>query len=219
MKVAKAIGQGEAERRMSCRILSVAAIPLALCAASVRSFAPSSHGVSTPHRIKAAQDVLLHSPPGASTRACAGRGSYKPKGRSATHLHADIIITTPTPDEAADMGARDWPQQAKNAPGWSESVPDDAVVTRYILSGRGTVSTTSSGDRSGKTNKSSSPRRKIGPGSLVEITGPANVDWTVEAGEEMIVLTPGYEEAGLLLGVAGAFVVLCGVLVATAGGS
>ena len=214
MKVAKAIGQGEAERRMSCRILSVAAIPLALCAASVRSFAPSSHGVSTPHRIKAAQDVLLNTPP-AFTRECAGTGTCRP----ATHLNAEMTITTPTPDEAADMGARDWPQQVKSSPGWSESVPDDAVVTRYILSGRGTVSTSSSGDRTGKTNKSSSPRRKIGPGSLVEITGPTDVDWTVEAGEEMIVLTPGYEEAGLLLGVAGAFLVLCGVLVATAGGS
>ena len=125
--------------------------------------------------------------------------------------------STPTPDEAAGMGARDWSQQAKSSPGWSESIPDDAVVTRYILSGRGAVSTSSSGD--GPENTRGSPRRKIGPGSLVEITGPADVNWTVEAGEEMIVLTPGYEEAGLLLGVAGAFVVLCGVLVATAGGS
>ena len=160
--------------------------------------------------------MLLHSPP-AFTRECADTGSHKPTGRPATHLHADITISTPTPDEAAEMGARDWPQQAKGAPGWSESVPDDAVVTRYILSGRGTVSYSSSGDGSGKTR--GSPRRKIGPGSLVEITGPTDVDWTVEAGEEMLVLTPGYEEAGLLLGVAGAFVVLCGVLVATAGGS
>ena len=202
---------------MSCRITFVVAILFAFCAANVRSFAPSSHGVSTPHRIKAAQDVLLNSPPAASRRACAGTGSYKPTGRPATHLHAGITISTPTPDEAAEMGARDWPQQAKSSPGWSETVPDDAVVTRYILSGRGTVSYSSSGDGSGKTR--GSPRRKIGPGSLVEITGPTDVDWTVEAGEEMIVLTPGYEEAGLLLGVAGAFLVLCGVLVATAGGS
>jgi len=203
---------------MSCRITFVVAILFAFCAANVRSFAPSSHGVSTPHRIKAAQDVLLHSPPAAATRACAfGIGTGTTSSRPATHLHAAITISTPTPDEAADMGARDWPQQAKSSPGWSESVPDDAVVIRYILSGRGTVSYSSSGDGSGKTR--GSPRRKIGPGGLVEITGPTDVDWTVEAGEEMIVLTPGYEEAGLLLGVAGAFLVLCGVLVATAGGS
>jgi len=198
---------------MSRRILFVVAISLAFCVANVQSFAPSSHGVSThAHRIKAAQDVLLNSPP-AFTIACAGTGTAGTCSRPATHLHADMTITTPTPDEAADMGARDWPQQTRSAPGWSESVPDDAVVTRYILSGRGTVSSTAGDGRGG------SPRRNIGPGTLVEITGPADVDWTVEAGEEMIVLTPGYEEAGLLLGVAGAFVVLCGVLVATAGGS
>ena len=197
---------------MSRRILFVVAISLAFCVANVQSFAPSSHGVSThAHRIKAAQDVLHNSPP-AFTRACAGTGTAGTCTRPATHLHADMTITTPTPDEAADMGARDWPQQARNAPGWSETVSDDAVVTRYILSGRGTVSSSEDGTRS-------TPRRSIGPGTLIEITGPADVDWTVEAGEKMIVLTPGYEEAGLLLGVAGAFVVLCGVLVATAGGS
>ena len=106
------------------------------------------------------------------------------------------------------MGARDWPQQFKNS-AWSETVADDKTVTRYILSGQGTVSSADANVQN----------RRIGPGSLVEITGPANVEWSVNDGEEMIVLTPGYEEAGLLLGVAGAFVVLCGVLVATAGGN
>ena len=121
---------------------------------------------------------------------------------------ANVDISTPTPDEAAEMGARDWPQQFKKA-GWSETVAEDKVVTRYILSGHGTVSSADA----------NVPKRRIGPGTLVEITGPANVEWNVNDGDEMIVLTPGYEEAGLLLGVAGAFVVLCGVLVATAGGN
>jgi len=121
-------------------------------------------------------------------------------------------VTTPTPDEAAALGARDWPQQFKNAD-WSESVPADKSVTRYILSGRGTVSSSPS-DGSGSGNNS----RKIGPGTLIEITGPAQVEWTVAKGDDIIVLTPGYEEGGLLLAVAGALVVLCGVLVATAGG-
>lgn len=106
------------------------------------------------------------------------------------------------------MGARDWPQQFKKS-AWSETVADDKTVTRYILSGQGTVSSADANVQN----------RRIGPGSLVEITGPANVEWSVNDGEEMIVLTPGYEEAGLLLGVAGAFVVLCGVLVATGGGN
>lgn len=106
------------------------------------------------------------------------------------------------------MGARDWPQQFKNS-GWSEIVPEEKVVTRYILSGQGAVSSSDANVQN----------RRIGPGTLVEITGPASVEWSVNDGDEMIVLTPGYEQTGLLLGVGGAFVVLCGVLVATAGGN
>lgn len=169
----------------SNRILLLAAISLALGIANVESFAPVSSNFAS--RQITSQDVL----------------------ESMTQLDAaNMDISTPTPDEAAEMGARDWPQQFKNSD-WSETVPDDKIVTRYILSGQGTVSSADANVQ----------KRRIGPGTLVEITGPANVEWSVNDGDEMIVLTPGYEEAGLLLGVAGAFVVLCGVLVATAGGN
>ena len=163
----------------------LALITLAFCIAKVESFAPiSSNYVSRQIR---ARYVL----------------------ESMTQLDAaNMDISTPTPDEAAEMGARDWPQQFKNSD-WSETVPEDKIVMRYILSGQGTVSSADANVQN----------KRIGPGTLVEITGPANVDWSVDAGVEMIVLTPGYEEAGLLFGVAGAFVVLCGVLVATAGGN
>ena len=166
-------------------IFFLALIALAFCIAKVDSFVLISTNLAS-RQIKA-KDVL----------------------DSITQLDAaNMDISTPTPDEAAEMGARDWPQQFKNS-NWSETVADDKTVTRYILSGQGSVSSADANIQ----------KRRIGPGTLVEITGPANVDWSVDAGDEIIVLTPGYEEAGLLLGVAGAFVVLCGVLVATAGGN
>ena len=166
-------------------IFFLALITLAFCIEKVESFVPISSNSAS--RQITSQDVL----------------------ESMTQLDAaNMDITTPTPDEAAEMGARDWPQQFKKSD-WSETVPDDKTVTRYILSGQGTVSSTDANIQ----------KRRIGPGTLLEITGPANVEWSVNDGDEMIVLTPGYEEAGLLLGVAGAFVVLCGVLVATAGGN
>ena len=169
----------------SNRIFLLALITLAFCIAKVESFVPITSNFA-PIQIRA-QDVL----------------------ESMTQLDAaNMDISTPTPDEAAEMGARDWPQQFKNSD-WSESVPEAKTVLRYILSGQGSVSSVDANIQ----------KRRIGPGTLVEITGPANVDWNVDAGDEIIVLTPGYEEAGLLLGVAGAFVVLCGVLVATAGGN
>ena len=171
--------------KMSNRnIILLAAVSLVACIAKVESFAPKLTAASNQIR---AQHVL----------------------DSTTKLDAaNMDISTPTPDEAAEMGARDWPQQFKKA-GWSETVADDKVMIRYILSGQGTVSSVDANVQN----------RRVGPGTLVEITGPANVEWSVNGGDEMIVLTPGYEEAGLLLGVAGAFVVLCGVLVATAGGN
>ncbi len=172
----------------SNHVLLLAAISLAWCIANVESFVPISSNYAVSTKQIRAQYVLES---------------------IATQLDAaNVDISTPTPDEAAEMGARDWPQQFKKA-GWSETVAEDKVVIRYILSGHGTVSSADA----------NVPKQQIGPGTLVEITGPTNVDWNVNDGDEMIVLTPGYEEAGLLLGVAGAFVVLCGVLVATAGGN
>jgi hypothetical protein len=55
----------------------------------------------------------------------------------------------------------------------------------------------------------------VGPGALLEVSGPASLVW--EAKSEMIVLTPGFEEGGKLIGVALALVVMCGALVAGVG--
>ena len=53
-------------------------------------------------------------------------------------------------------------------------------------------------------------RVNVGPGSLVELTGsgPASLVWKTEPLEsDMILLTPGYEQFGTLLGVGGVLVV------------
>jgi len=155
--------------------------------------------------------------------ATTGTATSQRRREGVSPLHqSNIDITTPNPDDAADLGARDWPQRLRRGPGWSERVAEEQVATRYILDGSGSVSVSLLNKAGGTVISSTS--RTIGPGTLIEITGPAEVDWTVDAERssgdegEMIVLTPGYEEAGLLVGVAAAFVVLCGVLVATAGG-
>ena len=58
------------------------------------------------------------------------------------------------------------------------------------------------------------------PGLLVQVAGPAILCWKNEGaakGEEVIVLTPGFEEGGALAGVAIGLVLLCGALIAGVG--
>lgn len=113
--------------------------------------------------------------------------------RPISPLFATVSITTPSPDDAADMGIREWPQQTKNAGSWSETVDDGESLVRYVLDGTGSVSI------DGQVNS-------VGPGSLIEVTGQATLDWTGK--EAMIILTPGYEQTGLLVGVAALLVIL-----------
>jgi quercetin dioxygenase-like cupin family protein len=75
---------------------------------------------------------------------------------------------------------------------------------RYVLDGKGTV--TIDDDQ----------QQNVGPGSLVEVSGPAALVW--ETSSEMLVLTPGFEEGGKLIAVALVLVVLCGSLIAGVGG-
>jgi hypothetical protein len=76
-------------------------------------------------------------------------------------------------------------------------------MIRYVLDGKGTVVTDD-----GK-------RMTVGPGALLEVFGPTSLTW--ETPNEMIVLTPGFEEGGKLLGVAAALVILCGAMIAGVG--
>jgi hypothetical protein len=141
-----------------------------------------------------------------------GRAFCGPAFRT-TALTASVDISTPSPEEAANLGVRDWPQQLKKG-AWTEQVGGGQTVVRYVLDGTGIVETTTS-DETGTDKKQ---RTSVGPGSLMEVAGEASLSWEASSGE-MIILTPGYEEGGKLLGVAVAMVVLCGALVAGVGGS
>jgi hypothetical protein len=142
-----------------------------------------------------------------------------------------VVIQTPSSEEAASMGIREWPQQVKSkGMSWSEEVNTDTNVVRYILDGRGTLEICSvvvvprkvEEDSSVSANAAKPTHREVTtivePGTLIQVHGPATLQWT--ALEEMIVLTPGFEEGGLFAGVIVAVLALFGALmVGTTSGS
>ena len=139
------------------------------------------------------------------------------------YLSSSSSFSTPTQEQSVALGIREWPQQTKSQSTWSEQVKDGQSLTRYILQGEGeltialeelTTTTTTT-----KTTKKASPqRKKIIPGLLVEVTGPATLNWVKKDAEDVIIiLTPGYEQGGLLIGVASGLIVLCGALIAGVG--
>lgn len=115
----------------------------------------------------------------------------------------NVVISNPSPDNAAEMGIREWPQQTRSG-SWQETVQQDATVVRYILEGTGTLCI--------KTLEREK-QNKIGPGTLIEASGQCDLIWDVKENQEMIVLTPGYEEGGKLAVVAIGLIALCIALV------
>ena len=119
-----------------------------------------------------------------------------------------VQVTAPSPDEAAEMGIRDWPQQLKKGV-WDEIVAEDRTVIRYVLDGTGSVEIIAGESEATQT-------AKVGPGTLVEVTGKASLSWKIDT-NEMIILTPGFEEGGTLLAVAVAVIGIFGALLAGVG--
>ena len=117
----------------------------------------------------------------------------------------DVTLTTPSQGEAESLGIREWPQQAKSKGTFEESCKEGQTLVRYILDGQGSVEVADSDE---------SKQISVAPGSLVEVKGEATLSWSVTS-NEMIILTPGFEQVGLFAGVAVAMVVLLGALVAT----
>ena len=107
---------------------------------------------------------------------------------TATRLMAAsaIDISNPSPEEAAEMGIREWPSQSRGVGRWSEACQDDQTLVRYILEGRGSL------ELDGGTYA-------LQPGTLIEVTGDTTLEW--EATSPMIVLTPGFEQVGAFVGV------------------
>jgi hypothetical protein len=112
-----------------------------------------------------------------------------------------LKISSLSPNEAVNLGIREWPQQVKRGT-FTEDVKEGAVATRYVLEGSATVSTTSD-----------SAIRILTPGTLLEVTGPTTLQWKVTS-DETILLTPGYEEGGKLAAVALGLATLCGAILA-----
>eukprot|EP00978_Attheya_sp_CCMP212_P034608 scaffold145776_cov40-Attheya_sp.AAC.1 len=125
-----------------------------------------------------------------------------------------VEVKFPNQEEAVALGAREWPQQVKRGI-WSERVANGVPAARYVLDGTGSIAVTLLGD-DGMTPKTNIPTtHMLVPGSLIEAMGPATIDWNVD--EEMIVLTPGYEQGNLLAVVAATLVVLTALLVSGVG--
>eukprot|EP01083_Nonionella_stella_P019693 54687_1 len=101
--------------------------------------------------------------------------------------NSPVEITFPTPEAAASMGMRDWPQQFHSTT-WSDSVSEGSIATRYVLDGKGRV-TIDYYDDDGVMQRIKSQR--VYTGTLVEVDGEANLTWEVDDEKEgMIVLTP-----------------------------
>ena len=94
------------------------------------------------------------------------------------------------------MGIREWPQQQKRGE-WKERVQNGQTLVRYVLDGKGSVTIT---------DAESSKTAAVAPGSLIEVADEATLEWTAPG--NLLILTPGYEEAGLFVGVLAALVVL-----------
>ncbi|CAM9291332.1 unnamed protein product [Heterosigma akashiwo] len=116
-----------------------------------------------------------------------------------------VKVSAPTPEEAAKMGAREWPQNIRKG-AWSEDVGEGKV--RYVLQGEGTLDVMESA-----VQESSS--FQVGPGTLVEVESECTLNWNINDTEEMVILTPGYEDGKALIGIAALFAIGLGALVAS----
>lgn len=106
----------------------------------------------------------------------------------------------PSQEESESLGIREWPQQTKTS-AWKDEVSEDQTIVRYILQGSGTLYVDGS-------------NAKFNTGMLVEVEGPATLEWDKNDGEDVIILTPGYETGGLFVGVIIGFIGMVAALVA-----
>mmetsp|Transcript_13825 Transcript_13825/g.28533 ORF Transcript_13825/g.28533 Transcript_13825/m.28533 type:complete len:196 (+) Transcript_13825:154-741(+) len=119
---------------------------------------------------------------------------------SSSLMMSRIRTSVPSQAKCEELGVREWPQQSKKG-SWSENVPPENSLFRYVLEGSGSL-------------EIDDQTLSVTPGTLVEIqegSPELRLDWTSDT-EEMILLTPGFEEGGVFLGVIAGILVLFGVL-------
>jgi hypothetical protein len=123
------------------------------------------------------------------------------RAHSAHILHAVPKYTMPSQEESVELGIREWPQQTKSS-SWTDDAKEGQTLVRYILQGSGTVTV------NGKDS------RRFMTGMLMEVEGPVTLEWEKDDGEDVIILTPGYENGGLLVGAFLGFMGMVAALVA-----
>lgn len=116
-------------------------------------------------------------------------------------LHATPKYTMPSQEESVDLGIREWPQQTKSS-SWDEEAKEGQTLVRYVLQGSGSVTV------------NGQAAKKFMTGMLMEVDGPASLQWNKDDGEDVILLTPGFENGGLFAGALIGFVAMVGALVA-----
>lgn len=121
-------------------------------------------------------------------------------------LMADVSVTSPSPDDAAAMGIREWPQQLKKG-SWEEKSNEGQTLVRYVLDGTGVLEI--------ETDDLPKTTNKLSSGTLVEVSGESSLSW--RADDEMIILTPGFEEGGKFIGVILVMLLTFGALLAGGG--
>eukprot|EP00555_Chaetoceros_dichaeta_P005253 CAMPEP_0198265586 /NCGR_PEP_ID=MMETSP1447-20131203/23413_1 /TAXON_ID=420782 /ORGANISM="Chaetoceros dichaeta, Strain CCMP1751" /LENGTH=205 /DNA_ID=CAMNT_0043955155 /DNA_START=50 /DNA_END=667 /DNA_ORIENTATION=- len=122
---------------------------------------------------------------------------------------ANVKITNPSSESAAELGMTEWPQQTKSK-SWEETSAFGETMVRYMLDGRGSLEI-----RERATNEAATSIKKskvtLEPGTLVEVSGEVSLYWNVE--EEMTILTPGSKDGGILIPVVATLIILLGILI------
>ena len=119
-------------------------------------------------------------------------------------------VSVPSQAQCESLGVREWPQQSKKG-SWTETLAPGKSLVRYVLEGTGSLKIV--------TGDGTKPI-SVKPGTLVEIetggdtsSSAVQLEWACDANcSEMILLTPGFEESGVFLGVVAGILVLFGVL-------
>ena len=121
--------------------------------------------------------------------------------RRTTNLFASPKYSMPSQQESEQLGIREWPQQTKSST-WEDQASEGQTLVRYILQGSGTLYVDGSSSK------------RFNTGILVEVDGPVTLKWEKDDGEDVILLTPGFENAGLFAGALVGFVAMVGALLA-----
>lgn len=126
-----------------------------------------------------------------------------------------IGVSVPSQAQCEALGVREWPQQSKTG-SWNERVAPENTLVRYVLEGTGSLDVCSD-----ETQDDESPGTKqsiaVKPGTLVEIqpgTPAVRLEWKCDG--EIVLLTPGFEEGNVFLGVIAGIVLLFGALLSGA---